>query len=55
MDLPREARIYLAGHRGLVGSAIWRELQRRGFANLIGRSHTELDLLDGVAVQRFYE
>jgi len=37
-----------------VGSAIWRELQRQGCTNLIGRSHAELDLLDGVAVTQFY-
>ena len=55
MDIARDARIYVAGHRGLVGSAIWRELQRRGFTNLIGRSHAELDLLDGAAVRHFYE
>jgi len=48
------SRIYVAGHRGLVGSAIWRELQRRGFGNLLGRSHAELELLDPTAVQRFY-
>ena len=55
MDIAREARIYVAGHRGLVGSAIWRELQRRGFTRLIGRTHAELDLLDGTAVRAFYE
>ena len=49
-----DSRIYVAGHRGLVGSAIWRELQRQGFAQLIGRSHAELDLLDTSAVDRFY-
>jgi GDP-L-fucose synthase len=48
------SRIYVAGHRGLAGSAIWRALQRRGFANLIGRSHQELDLLDGAAVRNFF-
>jgi GDP-L-fucose synthase len=47
--------IYVAGHRGLVGSAIWRELQRRGFTKLIGRTHAELDLLNPDAVRRFYE
>jgi len=50
-----DARIYVAGHRGLAGSAIWRELVRRGFSNLIGLSHAELDLLNGVEVRRFYE
>jgi GDP-L-fucose synthase len=54
MDIARNARIYVAGHRGMIGSAIWRELERRGFTNLIGRTHAELDLLDGVAVQKFY-
>ncbi|HEU0009656.1 MAG TPA: GDP-L-fucose synthase [Verrucomicrobiae bacterium] len=48
------SRIYVAGHRGLVGSAIWRELQRQGFKNLIGRSRQEVDLLDANAVERFY-
>lgn len=49
-----DSRIYVAGHRGLVGSAIWRELQRDGFKELIGRTRQELDLLDAVAVQQFY-
>ncbi|MGD0262853.1 MAG: GDP-L-fucose synthase [Verrucomicrobiota bacterium] len=52
--MARDARIYVAGHRGLVGSAIWRELQRRGFTRLIGRTHAELDLLDAAAVRNFY-
>lgn len=51
----RESRIYVAGHRGLVGSAIWRELQRQGFTCLIGRARQELDLLDPPAVERFYD
>jgi GDP-L-fucose synthase len=50
----QNARIYVAGHCGMVGSALWRELQRRGFGNLIGRSRTELDLLDTAAVTAFY-
>ena len=54
MDIARDARIYVAGHRGLAGSAIWRELERRGFTRLIGRTHAELDLLDGAAVKAFY-
>ena len=54
MELVRTARIYVAGHRGMVGSALWRELHRLGFSHLIGRSHAELDLLDAVAVQKFY-
>src|ERR1041385_6716829 len=54
MELARDARIYVAGHRGLVGSAIWRELQRRGFTRLLGRSHAQMDLLDTAAVEQFY-
>ncbi len=54
MQLDQEARIYVAGHRGLAGGAVWRELQRRGFTRLLGRSRSELDLLDAEAVQRFY-
>ena len=53
--IPKNARIYVAGHRGLVGSAIWRALTQAGFTQLIGRTHAELDLLDTVAVRRFYE
>ena len=49
------ARVYVAGHRGLVGSAIWRELERRGFEKLLGRARGELDLLDQNAVRHFYE
>jgi GDP-L-fucose synthase len=54
MEFAREARIYVAGHRGLVGSAIWRELQQRGFTRLIGRTRAELDLVDTAAVRAFY-
>jgi GDP-L-fucose synthase len=46
--------IYVAGHRGLVGSAIWRELQRQGCRNLVGRSRQELNLLDETAVRQFF-
>ncbi len=49
-----ESRVYVAGHRGLVGSAIWRELERQGFKRLIGKSHAEFDLLDSSAVEKFY-
>lgn len=48
------SRIYVAGHNGLVGSAIWRELQRQGFKNLIGRRRREVNLLDADAVQKFF-
>jgi len=46
--------IYIAGHRGLVGSAIWRELEQRGFSQLVGRTHAELELRDPRAVDHFY-
>lgn len=48
------SKIYVAGHLGLVGSAIWRKLEGRGYTNLIGRSIAELDLLDQAAVARFF-
>jgi GDP-L-fucose synthase len=48
-------KIYIAGHRGMVGSAIWRRLERAGFTNLIGRTSAELDLKNQAAVQGFYE
>lgn len=55
MTLPLDSKIYVAGHRGLVGSAIWNNLKRRGYTNLVGRSHSELDLLDAGAVKRFFD
>ena len=54
MQMLQDSRIYVAGHRGLAGSAIWRELRRQGFCGLLGRTHAELDLLDGAAVGGFY-
>lgn len=51
----RDARIYVAGHRGMVGSAIVRKLQAAGYQQLLMRSHAELDLLDQAAVQRFMQ
>ena len=48
-------KIYVAGHHGLVGSAIWNNLKARGYTNLVGRSHAELDLLDPVAVRQFFD
>ncbi|HEU5069811.1 MAG TPA: GDP-L-fucose synthase [Verrucomicrobiae bacterium] len=54
MRFQQTSRVYVAGHRGLVGSAIWRELERQGFTHLIGRTHAELDLLDATAVNEFY-
>ena len=55
MALDKEAKIYVAGHRGLVGSAIWSNLQQRGHTNLVGRTHRDLDLLDPVAVRCFFD
>lgn len=53
--LNKESKIYVAGHRGLVGSAIWNNLRQRGYINLIGRTHHELDLTDQLAVRRFFD
>ena len=48
-------KIYVAGHRGLVGSAIVRRLEDKGYTNIIGRTHKELDLLEQAAVRDFFE
>ena len=53
--LSKDSKIYVAGHRGLVGSAIWNNLQQRGYTNLVGRTHAELDLTDQVAVRHFFD
>ena len=53
--MEKDAKIYVAGHRGLVGSAIWKNLQSKGYTNLVGRTHAELDLLDGAAVKAFFD
>ena len=53
--MEKNAKRYIAGHRGLVGSAIWKNLQDKGYTNLIGRTHKELDLLDGMAVRKFFD
>jgi GDP-L-fucose synthase len=50
----QDARIYVAGHRGLAGSALWRQLQSQGFKRLLGRTRRELDLLDAAAVRKFF-
>ena len=50
-----QSKIYVAGHRGLVGSAIWNNLKQRGYENLVGRTHSELDLTDQLAVRRFFD
>ena len=51
----KNSKIYIAGHNGLVGSAIWNNLKQRGYTNLVGRSHRELDLLDATAVKKFFD
>ena len=53
--LDKNSKIYVAGHNGLVGSAIWNNLLQRGYTNLVGRSHKELDLTDQVAVKKFFD
>lgn len=55
MEIQKSDKIYVAGHRGLVGSAIVRSLKRQGYQNVIGRTHSELDLLDQAAVRAFFE
>ena len=51
----KNAKIYVAGHRGLVGSAIWKNLKSKGYTNLIGCTHTELDLRNTEAVKAFFK
>ena len=53
--LDKNSKIYIAGHHGLVGSAIWNNLKQRGYENLVGRTHQELDLTDQVAVRQFFD
>ena len=54
LPLDRSAKFYIAGHRGMVGSAIWREAERQGFTNLIGKTSQELDLTDRRRVAQFF-
>jgi len=51
----KNIKIYIAGHRGMVGSAIWRNLEAKGYSNLIGRKSSELDLRNQAAVTEFYQ
>ena len=53
--IAKQDKIYVAGHRGLVGAAIVRRLEQGGYTNIIGRTHAELDLLDQAAVRAFFE
>lgn len=55
MALSKTSKIYIAGHHGLVGSAIWKNLETRGYSQLIGRSHSELDLTNQQAVDDFFK
>lgn len=52
--MDKNAKIYVAGHRGMVGSAIARNLQAKGYSNIVTRTHAELDLIDQAAVDRFF-
>ncbi len=52
--MTKQEKIYIAGHRGLAGSAIVRSLQKNGHTNLITRTHAELDLIDARAVAEFF-
>lgn len=53
--MDQRSKIYIAGHNGLVGSAIWNNLKNRGYHNLVGCSHAELDLTDQLAVRKFFD
>ena len=53
--LDRQSRVYVAGHRGLVGSSVWRHLEAEGFSNLVGRSSAELDLRDRAPTFDFFQ
>ncbi len=53
--LNKDSKIFVAGHHGLVGSAIWNNLLQRGYTNLVGRGHKELDLTDQYAVKKFFD
>ena len=55
MSLDKNSKIFVAGHHGLVGSAIWNNLEARGYHNLVGRTHAQLDLTDQQAVKRFFD
>lgn len=53
--MDKNSKIYVAGHRGLVGSSIVKNLKKKGFTNIIGRTHKELDLTNQQAVERFFQ
>ena len=53
--ITKSTKIYIAGHRGMVGSAVWRALECKGYSNLIGKASSELDLKNQKAVDEFYK
>lgn len=53
--MKKDSKIYIAGHKGLVGSAIWKKLSEAGYSHLIGKTSKELDLMDGAATATFFE
>lgn len=53
--MDKNSKIYIAGHKGMVGSAIMRNLQNKGFLNIVGRTRKELDLLNQISVARFFD
>ena len=53
--IPKTAKIYIAGHRGMVGSAVWRTLESKGYCNLVGKESIDLDLRNQLAVTDFYK
>jgi GDP-L-fucose synthase len=55
MEVNPDSKIYIAGHRGLVGASVMRALQKQGFKNLIVRTHQELDLTEQIAVRKFFD
>jgi GDP-L-fucose synthase len=55
MNISKSSKIYIAGHRGMVGSAIWRALDRQGYTNIIGKTSNELDLSKQLEVQNFFD
>ena len=52
--MDKKTKIYIAGHRGMVGSAVWRALEKKGYTNLLGKTSTELDLRNQKEVKAFY-
>ncbi len=53
--IAENSKIYIAGHRGMVGSAVWRALENKGYTNLLGKTSAELDLRNQQAVTDFYK